>query len=70
MICSKVFSGIGTYVGLRGGERYSSLIRKYEPRAMRVYVQDGSNDQNTYPGDWFYANQMMETILYNLPGQK
>jgi gluconolactonase len=60
---SKVFSGIGTYVGLRGGERYSSLIRKYEPRAMRVFLQDGSNDQNTYPGDWFFANQMMERSL-------
>jgi gluconolactonase len=60
---ARVFSGIGTYVGLRGGERYSSLIRKYEPRAMRVFLQDGSNDQNSYPGDWFFANQMMERSL-------
>src|SRR5262245_25686628 len=29
---SRVFSAIGTYVGLRGGERYSTLIRKFEPK--------------------------------------
>jgi enterochelin esterase-like enzyme len=28
---SRVFSAIGTYVGLRGGDRYPVLIRKYEP---------------------------------------
>src|SRR5262249_23269346 len=28
---TRVFSAIGTYVGLRGGDRYSTLIRKYEP---------------------------------------
>jgi gluconolactonase len=30
---SRVFSAIGTYVGLRGGDRYPTLIRKTEPRA-------------------------------------
>jgi gluconolactonase len=60
---SKVFSGIGTYVGMRGGDRYSSLIRKYEPRPYRIFLQDGSNDQNNYPGDWFFANQMLERSL-------
>ena len=29
---SRVYSGIGTYVGLRGGDRYPTLIRKYEPK--------------------------------------
>jgi gluconolactonase len=60
---SKVFSGIGTYVGLRGGDRYSSMIRKYETKPIKVFLQDGRNDQNSYGGDWFFANQMMERSL-------
>lgn len=60
---SRVFSAIGTYVGLRGGDRYPTLIRKYEPRAIRVFLQDGSNDNNSYAGDWWMANQTMERAL-------
>src|SRR6185369_1217215 len=32
---SRVFSAIGTYVGLRGSDRYPTLIRKYEPKPIR-----------------------------------
>ena len=60
---SKVFSAIGTYVGLRGADRYPSLIRKYEPKNIRVYLQDGMNDLNIYGGDWWKANEMMERAL-------
>ena len=38
---SRVFSAIGTYIGLRGAERYPTLIRKYEPKAIRIFMQDG-----------------------------
>ncbi|MDR3714104.1 MAG: SMP-30/gluconolactonase/LRE family protein [Puia sp.] len=60
---SRVFSAIGTYVGLRGGERYPTLIRKYEPRPIRIFLQDGSNDLNIYGGDWWKANETMERAL-------
>ena len=60
---SRVFSAIGTYVGLRGGDRYPTLIRKLEPRPIRVFLQDGSNDNNRYGGDWWMANQTMERAL-------
>ncbi|HMB93084.1 MAG TPA: SMP-30/gluconolactonase/LRE family protein [Rhodothermales bacterium] len=60
---SRVFSGIGTYVGLRGGDDYPTLIRKYEPKPIRVFLQDGSNDLNIYAGDWWMANQMMQRAL-------
>ncbi len=60
---SRVFSSIGTYVGLRGGDRYSTLIRKSEPKAIRVFLQDGSNDNNIYAGDWWKANETMERAL-------
>ena len=60
---SRVFSTIGTYVGLRGGERYSTLIRKYEPKPIRIFLQDGSTDLNIYAGDWWMANQTLERAL-------
>ncbi|MCA0362768.1 MAG: SMP-30/gluconolactonase/LRE family protein [Bacteroidetes bacterium] len=61
---SKVFSAIGTYVGLRGADRYPTLIRKYEPKPIRVFLQDGSNDLNIYAGDWWKANESMERALF------
>ncbi len=57
---SRVFSAIGTYVGLRGGNNYPTLIRKVEPKPIRVFLQDGSKDNNIYAGDWWMANQEME----------
>ena len=60
---SRVFSAIGTYVGLRGGDGYPTLIRKFEPRPIRVFLQDGSNDNNRYGGDWWMANQTMQRAL-------
>jgi sugar lactone lactonase YvrE/enterochelin esterase-like enzyme len=59
----RVFSAIGTYVGLRGGNDYPTLIRKSEPKPIRVFLQDGSNDLNIYGGDWWMANQEMERAL-------
>jgi gluconolactonase len=59
----RVFSAIGTYVGLRGGNAYPTLIRKTEPKPLRVFLQDGSNDLNIYGGDWWMANQEMERAL-------
>jgi gluconolactonase len=60
---SRVLSAIGTYVGLRGGDRYPGLIRRYEPKPIRVFLQDGSGDLNIYGGDWWMANQTMERAL-------
>ena len=60
---TRVFSSIGTYVGLRGANVYPSLIRKYEPKPIRVFLQDGNHDLNIYGGDWWMANQEMERAL-------
>ncbi len=59
----RVFSSIGTFVGLRGGNVYPTLIRKFEPKPLRVFLQDGDQDQNIYGGDWWMANQEMERSL-------
>jgi gluconolactonase len=60
---SRVFSAIGTYIGLRGADRYPTLIRKYEPKPIRIFLQDGSTDLNIYAGDWWKANETMERAL-------
>ncbi|QDU28328.1 Gluconolactonase precursor [Anatilimnocola aggregata] len=60
---SRVFSGIGTYVGLRGGNEYPTLVRKVEPKPLRIFLQDGSGDLNIYAGDWWMANQELERSL-------
>jgi len=56
---SRVFSSIGTYVGLRGGHEFASLIRKTEAKPLRIFLQDGTRDNNIYAGDWWVANQDM-----------
>jgi enterochelin esterase-like enzyme/sugar lactone lactonase YvrE len=59
----RVLSTIGTYVGLRGGDEFSTLVRKTEPKPLRVFLADGTNDLNIYAGDWWMANQTMERAL-------
>jgi gluconolactonase len=59
----RVFSSIGTYVGLRGGNEYPVLVRKTEPKPIRVFLQDGSKDLNIFAGSWWVANQDMLSSL-------
>jgi gluconolactonase len=59
----RVFTSVGTYVGLRGAEGLATLVRKTEAKPIRFFLQDGSNDQNIYAGDWWMENQMMERAL-------
>ena len=59
----RVLSFIGSYVNLRGGQIYPSLIRKSEPKPLRVFLQDGRNDLNIYSGSWWIANQSMASAL-------
>lgn len=55
----RVFTTVGTYVGLRGGNELPVLVRKMEPKPLRIFLQDGSNDNNIYCGSWWVANQDM-----------
>jgi enterochelin esterase-like enzyme len=59
----RVFSAIGTYVGLRGGNNVALHVRLSEPKPIRVFLQDGSKDLNNYTGDWFMTNQDMLSAL-------
>ncbi len=59
----KVFSNIGTFVDLMGGNRYPVLIRKTEPKPIRVFLQSAENDNNGYGGNWLLANKSMASAL-------
>jgi sugar lactone lactonase YvrE/enterochelin esterase-like enzyme len=59
----RVLSFVGSYTNLRGGDVYDGLIRKTEPKPLRVFLQDGSNDQNIYSGSWYLANQSIAKAL-------
>ncbi|MEP6670539.1 MAG: SMP-30/gluconolactonase/LRE family protein [Chthoniobacter sp.] len=60
---TRVFTSVCTMVGLRGANVYPTLVRKYEPKPIRVFQVDGSNDNNIYGGDWWMANQELERSL-------
>jgi enterochelin esterase-like enzyme len=62
----RVFSAIGTYVGMRGGEQYYVLVRKTEPKPVRIFMQDGVHDEwpgGPEMGDWWMSNQTMARAL-------
>jgi gluconolactonase len=59
----RVFTSVGTYVGIHGADQLPVLVRKYEPKPIRIYLQSGENDNDLYCGDWWMANQMMERSL-------
>jgi enterochelin esterase family protein len=60
----KVLSLIGSYVNLRGGHAYADIVRKSEKKPIRIYLQDGRNDnrgigrdgQYNQERDWFFQN--------------
>jgi enterochelin esterase family protein len=59
----KVLSHIGSFTNIRGGHAYQALLRKSERRAIRVFLQDGSNDLNNEHGSWPLANREMAASL-------
>ncbi|MCC7086764.1 MAG: esterase family protein [Pirellulales bacterium] len=59
----KVMSHVGSFTNIRGGHVYPSLIRKSEPKPIRVYLQDGSGDLDNQHGNWPLANQEMAAAL-------
>jgi gluconolactonase len=61
---TRVYSVIGTFVSMRGGHEYPALIRKTEPKPIRIFLEDGSTDAwNPLFGSWFDANLNMESAL-------
>lgn len=67
----KVLSIVGSYVNLRGGHVYPELVAKAERKPIRIFLQDGRNDNRgerrdgTYDerSDWFYQNVRLMKAL-------
>lgn len=59
----KVFSTIGSFTNIRGGNAYPSLIRKTEKKPLRVFLEDASGDLDNPFGNWPLANQQMDAAL-------
>ncbi|MFO0795850.1 MAG: alpha/beta hydrolase-fold protein [Gemmataceae bacterium] len=59
----RVYSSVGSFTNLRGGNVYPSLVRKTEPKPIRVYMADTSGDVDNAFGSWPWANQLMASSL-------
>jgi enterochelin esterase-like enzyme/sugar lactone lactonase YvrE len=59
----KVYSSVGSFTNLRGGNVYPALVRKTEPKPIRVYLADTSGDVDNVAGSWPWANQQMASAL-------
>ncbi len=67
----RVLSFIGTFVAMKGADALPALIRKTEPKPIRIFLQDGSNDHivpaepygTFYAGSWPINNRVMYEAL-------
>ena len=65
---SRVYTTVGTFVAMRGGHEYPAIVRKTEPKPLRIYMQDGWYDVWTpIFGEWFEYNLLMESA-FNFAG--
>ncbi len=63
----RVLSFIGTYVSMKGADTLPALIRKTEPKPIRIFLQAGKNDHvvpgqpygTFYAGSWPINNRVM-----------
>ncbi len=59
----KVYSSVGSFTNLRGGDVYAAHVRKTEPKPLRIYLADTSGDVDNPFGSWWWANQQMASAL-------
>ena len=67
----KVISTIGSFTNIRGGHVYPELIAQYSKKPIRIFLQDGLNDNRgrrrggSYDPewDWYQQNRKMVTAL-------
>ena len=67
----RVLSLIGTYVAMKGADALPALVRRTEPKPIRIFMQDGTADHITaaepygtnFSGSWPINNQVMYEAL-------
>lgn len=63
-VFGRVYSTIGTFVSMRGGHEYPYLVRKTDPKPLRIFLEDGEGDAwNPLFGSWYEANLLMNSAL-------
>jgi enterochelin esterase family protein len=56
---SKVFTTIGSFTNIRGGNKFPEMVLAEPKKDIRVFSQDGSHDLTNQFGVWPEANQKM-----------
>ena len=60
----RVYSIIGTFVPFRNGDQFPAIIRKTEPKPIRVFFQDNTEDSwNPLFGSWYDYNRLMVSAM-------
>lgn len=67
----KVLSIVGSFTNIRGGHEYADIVRKSEKKPIRIFMQDGRNDnRGQRPNaeydekrDWFFQNVRLMKAL-------
>jgi enterochelin esterase-like enzyme len=67
----KGLSIVGSFVNLRGGDAYADIVRQSEKKPIRIFLQDGRNDNRgvgrggayDQRRDWFYQNVRLMQAL-------
>jgi enterochelin esterase-like enzyme len=67
----KVLSIVGSFVNLRGGDAYADIVTQSERKPIRIFLQDGRNDNRGVGSggaydqrrDWFFQNVRLMRAL-------
>jgi len=67
----KVLSIVGSFTNIRGGHEYADIVRKTDKKPIRIFMQDGRNDNRgqrrdgsyDQTWDWFYQNVRLMKAL-------
>ena len=67
----KVLSIVGSFVNLRGGHAYADIVAKNDKKPIRIFLQDGRNDNRGVRAngeydqtrDWFFQNVRLMKAL-------
>jgi enterochelin esterase family protein len=58
-VFGKVIVHCGSFVSLRGADKFPELIRKTPPKPLKVFLQSGVKDLNVIFGSWAIKNKEM-----------
>lgn len=62
-VFGKVVCHCGSFVNLRGADKFPDLIRKMPAKPIRVFLQSGKKDLNIIFGSWALKNKEMAAAL-------